>query len=89
MKIVLALIGLIIENDNFYCEFFSNFSNYKARFNMPGDTESLFYSFNMGPVHFISFTTEFYYVRSISVLFCFTLTLFHSGKYNKSLIFFT
>lgn len=28
---------------------------------MPGDTQSMYYSFNMGPIHFISFSTEFYY----------------------------
>ena len=38
-----------------------NFSNYKARFSMPGETESMFFSFNVGPVHFISISTEFYY----------------------------
>ncbi|PNF29564.1 Acid phosphatase type 7 [Cryptotermes secundus] len=38
-----------------------NFSNYRARFNMPGNSEGLWYSFNMGPVHFISVSTEVYY----------------------------
>lgn len=38
-----------------------NFSNYRARFSMPGDTESIMYSFNMGPIHFISISTEVYY----------------------------
>lgn len=38
-----------------------NFSNYRARFSMPGDTESIMYSFNMGPIHFISISTELYY----------------------------
>uniref|UniRef100_D3TQW3 Purple acid phosphatase n=1 Tax=Glossina morsitans morsitans TaxID=37546 RepID=D3TQW3_GLOMM len=38
-----------------------NFSNYKARFNMPGDHDSLWYSFNLGPIHFVSFSTEVYY----------------------------
>ncbi|XP_076046783.1 acid phosphatase type 7-like [Oratosquilla oratoria] len=40
-----------------------NFSNYRARFSMPNyrDTESYFYSFNMGPVHFIAISTESYY----------------------------
>jgi len=38
-----------------------NFSNYRARFSMPGGTENLMYSFNLGPVHFIGFTTEAYY----------------------------
>jgi len=38
-----------------------NFSNYKARFNMPRDDGKMFYSFDLGPVHFISVSTEFYY----------------------------
>lgn len=38
-----------------------NFSDYRARFTMPGDAEGLWYSFNMGPVHFISVSTEVYY----------------------------
>lgn len=38
-----------------------NFSNYRARFNMPGGSDSLYYSFNIGPVHFISISTEVYY----------------------------
>jgi len=38
-----------------------NFSNYKARFNMPGDEEKMFYSFDIGPVHFVAVSTEFYY----------------------------
>ncbi|KAK4878360.1 hypothetical protein RN001_010866 [Aquatica leii] len=38
-----------------------NFSHYKRRFNMPGDSESLMFSFNMGPLHIISITTEVYY----------------------------
>lgn len=38
-----------------------NFSNYRARFSMPGGTENLMYSFNLGPVHFIGFSTEVYY----------------------------
>lgn len=41
--------------------FFSNFSNYRARFSMPRGTENLMYSFDLGPVHFISFSTEVYY----------------------------
>lgn len=40
---------------------FSNFSNYRARFSMPGGNENHMYSFNMGPVHFIGFSTEAYY----------------------------
>jgi len=38
-----------------------NFSEYRARFTMPGDTEGLWYSFNMGPAHFIFISTEVYY----------------------------
>lgn len=38
-----------------------NFSHYRNRFSMPGGTESLMYSFNMGPAHFIGFSTEVYY----------------------------
>ncbi|XP_061385995.1 acid phosphatase type 7-like [Musca vetustissima] len=38
-----------------------NFSNYKTRFSMPGGHDSLWYSFNLGPVHFVSFSTEVYY----------------------------
>jgi len=38
-----------------------NFSNYRARFSMPGGKDSLMYSFNLGPVHFIGFSTEAYY----------------------------
>lgn len=42
---------------------YSNFSNYRARFSMPNheDTENLFFSWNMGPVHFIAVNTEAYY----------------------------
>ncbi|XP_039597997.1 acid phosphatase type 7 isoform X2 [Polypterus senegalus] len=38
-----------------------NFSNYRNRFSMPGDTESLWYSWNVGPAHIISFSTEVYF----------------------------
>ncbi|XP_013400248.1 acid phosphatase type 7 isoform X2 [Lingula anatina] len=39
-----------------------NFSHYKYRFNMPGDEQkNMYYSFNMGPAHIISFSTEYYY----------------------------
>lgn len=42
---------------------YSNFSNYRARFSMPNykDTESFFFSWDMGPVHFIAVNTEAYY----------------------------
>ncbi|PFX17445.1 Iron/zinc purple acid phosphatase-like protein [Stylophora pistillata] len=39
----------------------SNFSNYRERFSMPGNTEGIYYSWNIGPVHIISFSTELYY----------------------------
>uniref|UniRef100_A0A8C3XLF4 Purple acid phosphatase n=1 Tax=Chelydra serpentina TaxID=8475 RepID=A0A8C3XLF4_CHESE len=38
-----------------------NFSNYRARFSMPGDTEGLWYSWDIGPAHIISFSTEVYF----------------------------
>uniref|UniRef100_A0A8C9TZE8 Purple acid phosphatase n=1 Tax=Scleropages formosus TaxID=113540 RepID=A0A8C9TZE8_SCLFO len=38
-----------------------NFSNYRYRFSMPGDTEGLWYSWNVGPAHLISFSTEVYF----------------------------
>ncbi|KAJ8719863.1 hypothetical protein PYW08_012038 [Mythimna loreyi] len=38
-----------------------NFSNYAARFSMPGREGSLYYSFDLGPVHFVSISTEVYY----------------------------
>ncbi|CAG7837424.1 unnamed protein product [Allacma fusca] len=39
----------------------NNFSHYKNRFSMPGPYKSMMYSWNMGPIHFISISTEFYY----------------------------
>lgn len=44
-----------------------NFSNYRARFNMPGETDNMFYSFNLGPVHFISFSSEAYYFMNYGI----------------------
>ncbi|XP_019768604.2 acid phosphatase type 7 [Dendroctonus ponderosae] len=38
-----------------------NFSNYKARFSMPGAPDSVMYSFDIGPMHIISISTELYY----------------------------
>lgn len=34
---------------------------------MPGGTENLMYSFNLGPVHFIGFTTEAYYFLKFGI----------------------
>ncbi|KAI7804956.1 putative iron/zinc purple acid phosphatase-like protein-like, partial [Triplophysa rosa] len=38
-----------------------NFSHYRYRFSMPGHTENLWYSWNIGPAHIISFSTEVYF----------------------------
>uniref|UniRef100_A0A8B9LVQ2 Purple acid phosphatase n=1 Tax=Astyanax mexicanus TaxID=7994 RepID=A0A8B9LVQ2_ASTMX len=38
-----------------------NFSHYRNRFSMPGQTESLWYSWNIGSAHIISFSTEVYF----------------------------
>ncbi|XP_043246191.1 acid phosphatase type 7-like [Amphibalanus amphitrite] len=38
-----------------------NFSEYKARFTMPGEAENMFYKFEMGPVQFVCISSEFYY----------------------------
>ena len=44
-------------------EVYGNFTNYKHRFTMPNDVNSskMFYSFNLGPAHIISFSTEYYF----------------------------
>ncbi|XP_017870563.1 PREDICTED: acid phosphatase type 7 isoform X4 [Drosophila arizonae] len=44
-----------------------NFSHYVNRFSMPGGTDNLFYSFNLGPVHFIGFSTEVYYFTQYGI----------------------
>lgn len=41
--------------------FFSNYSHYRNRFSMPGKTDNMYYSFDIGPVHFIALNTETYY----------------------------
>ncbi|KAK6645388.1 hypothetical protein RUM43_001665 [Polyplax serrata] len=41
--------------------FFSNFSHYKNAFSMPGRSEGMFYSFDLGPAHFVAISTEVYY----------------------------
>ncbi|KAL5008590.1 hypothetical protein ScPMuIL_014171 [Solemya velum] len=39
-----------------------NFSNYRNRFTMPGgDGTGMYYSWNVGPAHIVSFSTEVYY----------------------------
>ena len=38
-----------------------NFTHYKQRFSMPGDTQGMFYSFNLGLAHFVVINTEAYY----------------------------
>lgn len=52
-----------------------NYSNYKNRFSMPNsDGKSIagdnnfFYSINIGPIHLISFSTEFYYYLEYGIL---------------------
>jgi len=46
-----------------------NFSNYRARFTMPNfkESENFWYSFNLGPVHFIGFSTEVYYFMNYGI----------------------
>lgn len=34
---------------------------------MPGDNEGLWYSFNVGPVHFIAIETEAYYFMNYGI----------------------
>uniref|UniRef100_A0A1I7RSK0 Purple acid phosphatase n=1 Tax=Bursaphelenchus xylophilus TaxID=6326 RepID=A0A1I7RSK0_BURXY len=38
-----------------------NFSHYKNRFTMPRSEHNLWYSFDLGPTHFIGFSSEVYY----------------------------
>lgn len=47
-----------------------NFSNYKNRFTMPGDEDGklMYYSFNMGPVHVISISTEYFFYINYGIL---------------------
>lgn len=44
-----------------------NFSNYRERFSMPGGSESLMYSFDLGPLHIISISTEVYYFMNFGI----------------------
>ena len=38
-----------------------NFSEYKARFTMPGSAENLFYTLELGPVQLVAISSEVYY----------------------------
>ncbi|TRY83542.1 hypothetical protein DNTS_016254 [Danionella cerebrum] len=53
-------------------EWVANFSQYRSRFSMPGDTESLWYSWNIGPAHIISFSTEVYFYLEFGLDLLFT-----------------
>jgi len=44
-----------------------NFSNYKYRFSVPGSENNLMYSFDLGPIHFIAVSSEFYYYLSYGI----------------------
>ena len=46
---IILVVNISGNHENKY-----NFSNYKARFNMPRDGGNMFYSFDLGPVHFVS-----------------------------------
>eukprot|EP01103_Thecamoeba_quadrilineata_P009929 TRINITY_DN2034_c0_g1_i4.p1 TRINITY_DN2034_c0_g1~~TRINITY_DN2034_c0_g1_i4.p1 ORF type:complete len:366 (-),score=59.14 TRINITY_DN2034_c0_g1_i4:38-1135(-) len=41
------------------------FSNYINRFFMPGDSQNMWYSWNMGPIHFVAYSTEVYFTDSL------------------------
>ena len=38
-----------------------NFSEYKARFTMPGSAKNLFYTLELGPVQLVAISSEVYY----------------------------
>jgi hypothetical protein len=42
-------------------EYNYNFSHYINRYTMPDSDHNMFYSFDIGPTHFIGFSTEFYF----------------------------
>lgn len=42
------------------------FSNYRNRFTMPGDTQGMYFSWNIGPAHIISINTEVYFFYASS-----------------------
>uniref|UniRef100_A0A146M8T4 Purple acid phosphatase n=1 Tax=Lygus hesperus TaxID=30085 RepID=A0A146M8T4_LYGHE len=47
-----------------------NFSHYRAKFSMPGGHDNLWYSFDMGPIHFINLNTEAYYFPEYGIKLC-------------------
>jgi len=42
-----------------------DYSHYINRFSMPGDSENMWYSFDMGNAHFIAYSTEVYFIPSL------------------------
>uniref|UniRef100_K7GAV7 Acid phosphatase 7, tartrate resistant (putative) n=1 Tax=Pelodiscus sinensis TaxID=13735 RepID=K7GAV7_PELSI len=58
-----------------------NFSNYRARFSMPGNTEGLWYSWDIGPAHIISFSTEVYF-WVLGLLGCATDSVFLAPSWD-------
>ncbi|PIC14601.1 hypothetical protein B9Z55_026855 [Caenorhabditis nigoni] len=42
-------------------EYFNNFTHFVNRFTMPNSDHNLFYSYDLGPAHFVVFSTEFYF----------------------------
>lgn len=48
-------------------KFYSILTSSRARFTMPGDSEGLWYSFNIGPVHFVAIETEAYYFMNYGI----------------------
>lgn len=48
--------------DGHFCFLCSNFSHWINRFSMPNhkETDNMYYSVNLGPIHFVSISTEYY-----------------------------
>jgi len=46
---------------NHEADFLASFANYKQRFTMPGDNENMYFSFDVGFVHFVAFSSEHYF----------------------------
>ncbi|XP_059062839.1 acid phosphatase type 7-like [Achroia grisella] len=44
-----------------------NFTHYSNRFTMPGQESNLYYSFDVGPIHFVSISTEVYYFTQYGI----------------------